>query len=96
MQQQQAATCCGRESYKLLHAGAQENGVNCASLYVEVLLASMLALPSPKHKQMFYACVVVDLCKLLPSVPLALETALNILFSSLPRLDPELAVPSCG
>ena len=61
-----------------------------ASMIVEVLLSYLLALPAPKHKVVMHTCVIVDLCKNVPAVPLALEAALNVLFTALPRLDTEL------
>ena len=63
-----------------------------AAMIVEVLLSYLLALPAPKHKVVMHTCVIVDLCKNddLPAVQLALEAALNVLFTALPRLDTEL------
>ena len=80
-----------KDCAKLLVAMAEELGVDCSNLFVEVLFSSILMLPAPKHQQMYYASVMVDLCKLLQSVPIALERALNVLFAQVPRLDVELS-----
>ena len=55
-----------------------------------VIMSVMLTLPAPKHQLMYYACLLVDLCKLLTPFPVALEKALNELFARLPRLDVQL------
>jgi hypothetical protein len=68
--------------------GLDEN--QWSSMIVEVLLSYLLALPAPKHKVVMHTCVIVDLCKNVPAVPLAVEAALNVLFTALPRLDTEL------
>jgi len=79
-----------KDCAKLMHAMSEEMGVECASLFVEVMLSFVLALPAPKYKQTYYALVLIDLCKGIPAVPVALEAAVNRLFESLPRMDAEL------
>ena len=65
---------------KLMQALGEETLVDCAPLFVEVLLSLILSLPAPRQKQMYFSCMIVDLCKLVSAVPLALEAALNQLF----------------
>lgn len=79
-----------KDCAKLLVGMGEELGVEIASLLVEVIMSVMLTLPAPKHQLMYYACLLVDLCKLLTPFPVALEKALNELFARLPRLDVQL------
>ena len=80
-----------KDCAKLLAGLAEEHAVECSPLYVEVLLSLILTLPAPKHQQMYYASVLIDMCKLITAFPPALERALNSLFERLPRLDVHLA-----
>lgn len=80
-----------KDCAKLLVGMAEELMVDCSPLFAEVLLSLLLTLPSPKHKQMYYASVIIDMCKVVTSFPPALEKALNSLFGRLPRLDVHLA-----
>mmetsp|Transcript_65716 Transcript_65716/g.173480 ORF Transcript_65716/g.173480 Transcript_65716/m.173480 type:complete len:407 (-) Transcript_65716:130-1350(-) len=81
-----------RDAAKMLGALAEALSVDAAGVYVETILSMLLTLPSPKHKCLYYYCLLIDLCKLLPAFPLCLERALNSLFDHLPYLEPELSL----
>ena len=78
-----------KDCAKLLASFSQDPDLS--ALYVEVLLSQILTLPAPKHKQMYYACLVIDMCKLLTPFPVHLERAINRLFASMHRLGVQLA-----
>ena len=71
---------------------AQESfGVDGSAAYVETILSLLLLCPPPRQPPVYYACLLLDLSKLLTPVPPLIERAVNALFASLRRLDAELA-----
>ena len=49
-------------------------------------------LPAPRHRPAYYACLLLDLSRLLPPGPEMLVRAINTLFVNLERLDAEIAL----
>lgn len=76
---------------KMLSGLADALSVDASEVYVETMLSMLLTLPSPKHKTLYYYCLMMGMCKLMSSVPVALEAALNTLFKRMPALEPELS-----
>ena len=71
---------------------AQESfGVDGAVAYVETILSLLLLCPPPRQPPVYYACLLLNLSKLLTPVPPLIERSVNALFGSLRRLDAELA-----
>ncbi|KAL1514832.1 hypothetical protein AB1Y20_003917 [Prymnesium parvum] len=81
-----------RDAAKMLAALAEAMSLDASGVFVETIMSMLLTLPSPKHKTIYYYCLLIDMCKLLPSVPVQLEAALNTLFERLPVLEPELTL----
>ena len=78
----------------MLGALAEAFAVDMSPIVVETLLSMLLTLPSPKHKTLYYYCLLIDMCKLLPTVPPQLERALNTLFNRLPQVAAALLAAS--
>ena len=67
------------------------HAVEASAAFVETILSMLLLLPTPRHKPVYYATLLLDLSKKFPPVPRLLVSAINRLFHSLDRLDVELA-----
>ncbi|KAG0747196.1 hypothetical protein G6F57_006109 [Rhizopus arrhizus] len=67
-----------------------ESGWNLSDLLVESMFAHLLRLPSSTFRQMFYSCVITELCRAeVATFPMALGRAVKTLFDRLPFMDVE-------
>ncbi len=51
------------------------------SLLAETLFSQLLRVPSPAHKPVAYAALMVDLCKLLPTFPRSMSACVRECFA---------------
>jgi hypothetical protein len=53
--------------------------VDACAPFIETLLSMLLTLPSPRHRFVYYANLLLDLSRLITSAPQASDRALHIL-----------------
>ncbi|KAI8381201.1 armadillo-type protein [Radiomyces spectabilis] len=67
-----------------------EAGWSLPDLLFEVIIAQMLALPSAPYRQVFYSCILMELCRAdTANFPRALGRGVKVMFERLPNMDAE-------
>ncbi|KAG0190907.1 Component of the cap-binding complex (CBC) [Apophysomyces sp. BC1034] len=72
-------------------ASTQESSTwNLSDLMLEILFTQMLKIPSPPFRQVFYSCILTELCRTEgASTPMALGRVVKCLFSRVQYMDSE-------